>query len=270
MPFFLMGCSNTFTYNNLDWLLYWYLDDYVELDKQQKKQFDVKLESWLEWHRSGELPRYQAHLESIKQRLNVEPLTASQWLQEFSDGRDHWSRLRNHISPGLIEFSKVLNDEQVEQLFVALEKENIENEEERAESSAEQRAEKNVKRMKANFKDWIGKLSKQQEKLVEDYSPQFTTNFENWIAYRRHIQSSAKQLMMTRNEDPQYSEKMLTLFQSPELYQSQQYKEVSDYNRNLYADLLFDLTSTLSSKQKKKMNKEIDDLIEDVTDLIED
>ena len=36
----LTGCSSKFAYNNIDWLMYWYIDDYVELDKSQKSLLD--------------------------------------------------------------------------------------------------------------------------------------------------------------------------------------------------------------------------------------
>ena len=34
----LTSCSSTFLYNQLDWLIPWYLDDYVDLTRAQKKQ----------------------------------------------------------------------------------------------------------------------------------------------------------------------------------------------------------------------------------------
>ena len=32
------GCSSKFAYNNLDWLVYWYVDDYIEFSDQQEEQ----------------------------------------------------------------------------------------------------------------------------------------------------------------------------------------------------------------------------------------
>jgi len=47
----LTGCSSKLAYNNLDWLIYWYMDDYVELNDSQEAIFDIKLEGWIDWHR---------------------------------------------------------------------------------------------------------------------------------------------------------------------------------------------------------------------------
>ena len=45
----LSGCSTKFAYNNIDWLVNWYIDDYVVLDTQQEKQFDAILDKWTAW-----------------------------------------------------------------------------------------------------------------------------------------------------------------------------------------------------------------------------
>ena len=42
----LTGCSSKFAYNNFDWLVYWYVDDYVELTNEQEDLFDVKIDRW--------------------------------------------------------------------------------------------------------------------------------------------------------------------------------------------------------------------------------
>jgi len=34
---FLSACSSKLAYNNLDWWVYWYLDDYIELKEDRKK-----------------------------------------------------------------------------------------------------------------------------------------------------------------------------------------------------------------------------------------
>ena len=61
---FLGGCSTKFTYNNLDWLIHWYIDDYVSLSDNQEALFDKYFADWQSWHRSQELGKYIEHLKS--------------------------------------------------------------------------------------------------------------------------------------------------------------------------------------------------------------
>ena len=49
------ACSNKFFYNQLDWLIPWYVDDYVDLTLVQKENLDKQVEMLLQWHRGEEL-----------------------------------------------------------------------------------------------------------------------------------------------------------------------------------------------------------------------
>ena len=56
---FLVGCSSTtFIYNRIDFLLPWYLESYVDLNQEQRKNLNELLEPFFEWHREEELPKY--------------------------------------------------------------------------------------------------------------------------------------------------------------------------------------------------------------------
>ena len=270
LPLFLTGCSSKFAYNNLDWLLYWYLDDYVELDKAQKARFDEKLEKWLKWHREEELARYKADLVDLKNRINQGPLTEEELLQALGLGRKHWEHLRDKLAPELSEMAAFLHDEQVKELFEKLEKDNLDEEEEWNEEKDEERIENRAKRIQKQIKNSIGKLTKQQIEIVEQYAPQFTSNFENWLSYRRTIQAEAKTLFDSRKEDSEFSKKLLVIMTQPELYQSEEYKAASLANRQLSARMIAEINQTLTKKQTRRLNRELDNLIEDIDDLIND
>ena len=56
---FITGCSSTtFVYNRIDFLLPWYLESYVDLDRDQKQDLKELLIPFFKWHREQELPEY--------------------------------------------------------------------------------------------------------------------------------------------------------------------------------------------------------------------
>ena len=66
----LSACSSTtFLYNRLDFLIPWYLGDYVDLDRTQKQLLKSELQPFLAWHRSEELPDYLGILDQIDDAL---------------------------------------------------------------------------------------------------------------------------------------------------------------------------------------------------------
>lgn len=270
IPLMLAGCSSTYVYNNLDWLLHWYLDDYVELNKAQKPDFDEKLDTWLFWHREQELVQYQKQLSELKNRFNAGPLGAEEWQAEFTKGREHWERLRDRVVPELVAFAPRLTDKQVNDLFEELEKQNLEREERRSEKSEQERREDRIDNAKDDLKGYIGRLTNEQEALIQTFEDKFKTNFDNWIAYRRAIHGYAKTLMESRNTDPGFKRKLTELMENPESFQSEEYIRISQHNRATTAQMIAELNLTLTAKQKKRINIRVDDLLEDLDDLIND
>ncbi len=70
---FASGCSLKFAYNQLDWLIPWYLEDFIEFEGGQVELFDKHLEDYLEWHRVQALPKYARFLNQF------ETLSQNRW-----------------------------------------------------------------------------------------------------------------------------------------------------------------------------------------------
>ena len=266
----LTGCSSTFTYNNLDWLLYWYLDDFIELDDQQKETFDGHLKGWLAWHRKEELKQYQSHLKGLQEKIQLGPMSREEVLEQYDLASQHWIRFRNHVMPELAELAVHLTDDQVVFLFDVLEKDNTDDEEDFAKLSDEEKAKDRVEDIQRQVKDYIGKLSKQQKSIIAEYSPQFRSNTKHWLAYRRAIQANSRELMLNHREDPDFVEKLRAIMLNPHVYRSEEYMQNREFNRQLNAQLMADISVTLTPKQKNRLNRKLKGFIEDLEDLIND
>ncbi len=266
----LSGCSSQFAYNNLDWLVYWYIDDFVELDRGQKKEFDVYIEDWLRWHRGEELNKYVAHLQRIRAYIDQGEVSAEIIKTELESGRSHWLRLREQLTPGLVEFALRLNQEQVDSLFDELEDQNQEREEDLAERSEAERKEKLEDNLNDRIRDYIGKLSSSQKQIIASYVPLFRSNTADWLDYRRLIQTKAKALFQQDLEPEAFQQQLQSLMLNPEQYRTQVFVENMEYNRETYAALISELSATLSAKQKARLLRELDGLIEDLQELSED
>lgn len=266
----LTGCSSSIAYNNINWLLYWYLDDYVELDKAQKQLLDVRIGQWHHWHRTEELAKYKQQLVSLRQQLNSGPLSQQQWLAQFAQGRQHWSRFRDQLSPELSKLALSLNDEQITNLFEVLEEENQKESEELSELTEKELIEERQERIEEQIKDNIGRLSSQQKSIIAEFVPQFKSTMSMWVEYRRAIQSQARELMLRRHQVENFAIQLDSLIRDPEKFKSPAYIAASDHNRALFAQLAARINTTLSDKQKRKLDNKIEDLIEVIDDLIND
>lgn len=268
--FLLSACSSQFAYNNLDWLVHWYIDDFIELEDAQEEAFDVQFARWHRWHRKEELIKYEEHLIDVKAMLETGEATPEQVLQQFDRGRGHWERFRNHVTSDIAELAVMLNDEQVEELFNTLEEKNKKEEEERLEMSEEDMRDLFEDSFTDQLKDYFGKLSKKQKQLVRQHIMNIIPNRLEWIRYRRNIQSASKELLLTRKTNTNFQQEFTSLFNNPDAYKHDLYIQNNEHNRRVFADLLIDVYKTLSAKQKKRVFRKIDNLIEDFSELRED
>lgn len=264
------GCSSTFAYNNLDWLIHWYIDDYVDLNSSQKDLLDLKIAEWHRWHRKEELIRYREQIIDIKTRLQQGSITEQELLQEFTKGRAHWERFRDTISPELSVLAMSLTDEQIEELFTALAEKDQKKQKERDEKSPQERIESFQEDLRSDAQDKIGRLSQQQKQLLNEYAIKFESTFDYWLAYRRNIQQAAKALLLERHQRENFSEQLDQLIKHPDQFRSTAYQSAIEGNRLLYAQMLAELNNTLSDKQRRHLLKELDNLIDDINDLIDD
>ncbi|ALS98569.1 DUF6279 family lipoprotein [Lacimicrobium alkaliphilum] len=262
----LSSCSTGFVYNNLDWLVHWYIDDYVDLNAEQEAVFDDYMRQWLNWHRSEELVAYRQHLQELKSRIEHTPLDRAQWLSEFERGRTHWNRLLQEVAGDLSTLALKLDDKQIESIFDELEKRNREREQRQKSRDDSRRTDK----LQEDIVQWIGPLSKPQKELLRRYSGKLKPNFKDWMQYRRKWQSEARQILLQREDTERWRRAMDAVVLDPRQFEHQTYREQSAYNRNVYASLLADLHAGLSERQKAHLQEEIEDLIRDLSDLMGD
>ena len=269
---FLTSCSSKLAYNNLDWWVYWYMDDYIELKGEQEEKFDAHLQNWLSWHKKSELTRYKAQLEDIRKQIQNDTLNSSIVYNNLELARSHWERVRDEVSPELAAIAKTLDDEQVVTLFAALEKDNKEEEEERQEALEKSEAERlkdRIERIQETISERIGDLSKEQKQIVSTYAQQFISTGDAWIKYRRNIQNAARKLFVSRKQNERFEQELVSLMQNPDNYKSDVYKQSSAHNMTVTATLLAEIFSTLSEKQRQTLIKNVDELIETVDNFMD-
>ena len=266
----LSACGSQFAYNNMDWLIHWYIDDFIELTDAQEEAFDGHFERWQHWHRKQELIKYENHLKSVRATLERGELNKEKVLHNFDLAREHFVRLRSHIGEDIAVLSETMSEEQINKMFDTLEEQHQEDEKKRKEMKPEELQEHFEDAFQEQMSGYFGRLTKSQKQLVNQGVINIIPNRLEWIKYRRNILNSARQLMLNRNDNPDYKADFLTLLDNPEHYQHQTYIDNNEHNRQVFAQMVVDIYPTLTAKQRKRMFRKIDNLIEDLAELRED
>lgn len=267
--FLLSACSSSFVYNNIDWLLYWYVGDYVDLSTSQKAKLDERIASWQDWHRSTELKQYQTQLQNLKVQLSTGPLNQQQWLNEFDETQQHINRFRAKVAPELAELAQQLSQEQVEGILSAWQKKRQERQDEFDGRTEDERLRNREKRLIESIEENIGTLDTRQINLIKHYSYQYISTSDERTAYQNTLQEAVREIFSNRNTSS-FKQRLASLIRNPDQYKSPRFQADLDHNMVLYAQMLAELNLTLSQEQKRKLNNQIEEWIQLIEGLISD
>lgn len=185
----LSGCGTQFVYNNITLISPWYVDDYVDLNRDQMKRFKAHLRELQAWHRDSELPRYREVLVNIQGQLANPELESQALLAQLYRMSDAWDVIVQQATPAVVELSQSLTDAQRTQLFEAMERRNQERLEQG--DSDKQPRQAWIERIEK----WMGRLSDTQQHLVAEYADSVPNMDELTVAAHRNFQARLFELM---------------------------------------------------------------------------
>ncbi|OHU86685.1 MULTISPECIES: DUF6279 family lipoprotein [Pseudoalteromonas] len=263
----LAGCSTKFVYRNADWLTYWYLDDYISLDSEQEARFDERLLDWLQWHKSQELGKYVAQLNDLKSDIQTGNITEQSIEAHQNRMLSHWHRIRDKLTPDLAQMANMLSQEQVDELFDELAESQSKNAKKREKRTEEQRKKRWVEGNKDNLDQWLGKLTDEQEQLVEDLYGKKQHTADLWHQYRTEYHQQLKAVFEQPDRGENFTHTLLALLNNPEQFRSEQLNARNEHNQALDRMFLVKIYKSLTDKQRKHLLRELDDLAEDLSSL---
>ncbi|MFT5452854.1 MAG: hypothetical protein ACI9N9_002352 [Enterobacterales bacterium] len=264
----LTACMGVkFSYNNLDWFVPWFLDDYLELNVDQENAFDQHLEVIWNWHRLNELPQYSKLLNDIVNDLDKEQVTLEKIHYYSEQTRTfYYNIVKKALDEGK-PLIKGLDKEQLNELYENIAESDEEYKEYIADNDLAKREEKQLKSIKKTFKKYIGKLSKKQNQLLITWTKDTMSTAELRIQYVAKVRNSFKVAMAGKENIAQTNKQLLILATQPELLQSKELNDKVERNNQLFRQLLIDTIGTLSTKQKRRLRKKILSYAEDFTEL---
>jgi len=254
---FVGGCSVVRTaYNNLNWVVTYYLAKHFELDSEQKKDLRVMVDRNLSWHRETQLPLYSEFLGELSDSLN-KPVTPEEAGEAYTRMLDFWDSMMLQIVPDTQAFLSNLSDEQIEQMIVRMEENNQEMYDKYSGVTPEQReARRNKNTIKAAERV-LGKLNEEQKMMIASSLADMEDATEDWVDNRRLWQAEFISLVRERPPEQEYTERLTHLFVYPRQYDEPEFQAVIDRNLGRSLNLTADLLNSLSDKQRKRAQQRL-------------
>ena len=260
------GCSVKLVYNQLDWLIPWYLSDYLDMNGEQDDFFDERLQRYLAWHRKSQLPEYASLLRSIADDVN-DGLN-EQEIQRFQRETERLAGvLMERLAPDVVAVFADASDVQLAQLYKALDKDGERYRKRYVKQSLQQQQESQVDDVIDTIERWTGSLNDEQELLVSQWGKQYQPMGDELYQAGLKWRAEFKQTLKGRGEAERYSARLTSLLTTPDFGWSNAFKLTMLENKQSLSQLYFALDKTFSKKQRKHIIDTLREYAEDFEQL---
>ncbi|RKF13761.1 hypothetical protein DBZ36_18495 [Alginatibacterium sediminis] len=190
----LSGCAEGWLYKNPRFVVAWYIDDYVDLNKQQQQMLNEQLNALQLWHQNQELPLYIDHLSELE-TWSQQGIQSSDVIQHGQRFNQHWHRFVERIAPKLYALGLSLSPQQHAELFANINAKYQEREAEYLEQTQQQRQEENYDKIVEQAQKWMGELNSQQLEEIERLQSQLRPTQHAWMTFRKQRTQALEKLL---------------------------------------------------------------------------
>ena len=263
--FMLTGCGTRFFYYQLDWLIPFFLRDYISLNSEQKTILKERLVKQIDWHCKTQLADYSEALRSLSKDISNadHPIDYDRLSGYHAQFRGFWAELIRQVAPDIAEILRTATDAQIEELFDNLDKRNDELRAEYIDLPPEERAKEREERMVKGLRKWLSDPTIDQEQAVSAWSKQLKPIGQEWLLYRDKVQEEVISLLKQRKELPDFDQKLVEILIHPERMRSSAYQAKSDYNRDITLKLGVNIIHLMTPEQRTHLLKRIDSFATD-------
>jgi len=254
----ITGCSRVgLAYRNLDVIIPWTLNDYLDMNAGQKSWFNDKLKEHLAWHCTTQLPGYLDWLDRLQQMVDTNQVTDAALQTRTVEAKQAIAEVAREITPSAIELLKGLDDQQVREMNDALTKDLRKRQDEYLKPPLDQQIKERAARMSKRLDAWIGPLSASQQNRVTAWSIALGGQNQEWIGNRARWQAQFIEAVQQR-QSADFAQKMQQLLVDRESLWTPQYRAAYAQTEAAARGLIVDLMAESTAQQRLKLTQKID------------
>ena len=256
----LTACNRVdLAYRNLDVLIPWTLDDYLDMNSQQKDWLGERLKQTLSWHCSTQLPGYLDWLGQLQQMVASNQVSDGALQSRTQEAREAIAQTARQITPSAVELLQGMSDQQVKEMNQAFAKDLRERQDKYLKPALAQQIRQRGERMDKRLTDWLGPLNQAQKERVVAWSTTLGEQNQQWIANRAHWQAQFSAAMAQR-QSADFASRIETLLVDRESLWTPAYRQAFSDTEAQARSLLVDLMDQSSANQRQRLVQKIDKL----------
>ena len=254
----LAGCNRVgLAYRNLDVIIPWTLNDYLDMNAGQKSWFNDTLKEHLAWHCTTQLPGYLDWLHRLQQMVDSNQVTDAALQTRTVEAKQAIAEIAREITPSAVQLLQGLDDQQVKDMSDALAKDLRKRQDEYLTPPLAQQIKDRAERMSKRLDAWIGPLSTGQQNRVTAWSIELGAQNQAWIGNRAHWQAQFIEALQQRHS-ADFPQKIQQLLVDRESLWTPQYRAAYAQTEAAARSLLVDVMAQSSAAQRLKLTQKID------------
>lgn len=180
----LLGCSAArLGYSNGETISYWWLNNYVNFDADQKPWVKQKIANLFAWHRKTQLKDYVQLLKRSQQRVHG-VVTQAEILTDYEEIKKRLLLLTDQALPALTDLALSLKPRQIAQIEEKFASNNERYHKEYLAGDIEERQRFRYKKTMKQAEYWFGNFSREQERIIRAASDARPLDNERVLADR--------------------------------------------------------------------------------------
>jgi hypothetical protein len=246
----------------------WMVDDYFDLDGQQKAEFQKRFDRFYAWHRYEQLPDYAQFMKVARTRM--QDGVSREDVMWFVDGlRSRTRAAARQAAPEAAPLLATLTPAQIENLQRKWDKENRKYVKERkVNGTAEERYEAEGKRIAKQLKEWLAPLTNEQEQRVMALTRELPQLEQERYAERLRRQKEFLAVLAHRNEDRErFTARVTDWMVNWEKGRSAEYQRQLDASWQKRTDLFIAVDRMMTPEQRTASLQKIETYANDFTQL---
>lgn len=253
----LAGCNRVgLAYRNLDVIIPWTLNDYLDMNAGQKSWFNDTLKEHLAWHCSTQLPGYLDWLDRLQQMADNHQVSDAALQARTAEAKQAITQIARQITPSAIELLQGLDDQQVRNMNAALAKDLRKRQDEYLKPPLAEQIKDRAERMNKRLDAWIGPLSASQQARVSAWSSALGEQNQAWIGNRAQWQAQFSAAVRQRHSAG-FAPKIEQLLVDRESLWTPQYSAAYAQTEAEARSLIVDVMAETTVQQRQKLTQKI-------------
>ncbi len=260
------GCSFTTTaYRYADRLILWKADHYFDLTRDQRQDLTQRLAPLLDRHRHEALPQYETFLHGIRQRVE-RGLTGPDidWAYATYD------RLRTDLFERVVADSSIflasVDARQVRTLESAMQKDSAKAAR-LLQTPGPERLKERAKTTLDFVKDWLGRLTKEQQAQIREWSFTLPDVEPMWVAYQQQRRQELVTFLHKSRTPEQIAGELRSMFVYHDKTAPQSYQNAIHHLRENAKTMALAIDQRMTSDQRSHAVIKLQRLIDQVHEL---